>query len=149
MSHPIHKKGHLLDVVFTNKYTSVSNTKVLNFNIGDHSLIRFDIQEFTEIIQPYKLVHLRDCRSINDNYLLRNLYEQFYLSDSLTTIGTAIDQYNNSIRSKIDKHASCLWLDQECLLLRRKRKKAERMFKKSNFLLTSLHITIYANNALI
>ena len=50
VSDPTHKKGHLLNVVFTIDSTSVSNTTVFNLDIGDHSLICFEIQVFTEII---------------------------------------------------------------------------------------------------
>ena len=48
---------------------------------------------------------MRDYRNINHDDLLHDLYEQFCLSDFLTTMETAIDRYNNSIRSVIAKHA--------------------------------------------
>ena len=79
----------------------MSNTTELNLDIGDHSLNRFDVKVFTEIIQPYKLVHVRDYRSINQDDLLHDLYEQFCLSDFSTTIEIAIEQYNSTIRSVI------------------------------------------------
>ena len=39
--------------------------KVVNLDIGDHSLIRFDIPMHPKIIKPYKFIQLRDFRSIN------------------------------------------------------------------------------------
>ena len=145
VSDPTHKNGHLLDVVLTNDCTSVSNMKVVNLDIGDHSLIRFDIPMHPEIIKPYKFIQLRDFRSIDHDDFLLDSYEQFCVSDVPTTLETAIDQYSISIQTLIDKHApaklkriknvsSCLWFDQEYLLLRRKRRKAERMYKKSTLL---------------
>ena len=88
---------------------------------------------------------MSDFRSIDHDDFLLDLYEQFCVSDVATTLETATDQYNISVQTLIDKHApaklkrikkvsSCPWFDQEYLLLRRKRKKAERMFKKSTLL---------------
>ena len=69
----------------------------MNFNVSDYSLIRCDIQVFTETMQPYKLAQVHDYRGINHTDLLHDLYEQFCLSYFSTTMDTAIDQYNNSI----------------------------------------------------
>ena len=118
----------------------------MNFDIGDRSLIRFDIQVFTGTVQPYKLVLVHDHRNINHDNLLHDLYEQFCFSDFSTTMETAIDRYD-SILSVIGKHApaklkrmknvpSCSWFDLEYLLLRRR--KAERMFKKSKLFIHKL-----------
>ena len=101
------------------------------------------------VIHQYKLVRVRDYRNINHDDLLHDLYKQFCLSDFSTTMETAIDRCNNSIRSVIDKHApaklkriknvpSCPWFNQAYLLLRRKKRKAERMFKKSKLFMHKL-----------
>ena len=52
----------------------------MNLDIGDQSLICFDIQVFTEAIKPYKLVQVRD-RNINHDDLLHDMYTQFCLSN--------------------------------------------------------------------
>ena len=150
VSDPTHKKGHLLDVVLTNDCTSVSNMKVVNLDIDDHSLIRFDIPMHPEIIKPYKSIQMRDFRSIDHDDFLLDLYTQFCVSDVPTTLETAIDQYNISIQTLIDKHApaklkriknvsSCPWFDQEYLLLRRKRRKAES-FIADSFQMVKPHV---------
>ena len=58
-------------------------------------------------MQPFKLVRVRDYRNINHDDLLHDLYEQFCLSDFSTTMETAIDRYNNSIRSVIGQTRTC------------------------------------------
>ena len=110
-------------------------------------------------MQPFKLVRVRDYRNINHDDLLHDLYEQFCLSDFSTTMETAIDRYNNSIRSVIGKHApaklkrnnnvsSCPWFAKNiCHYV--EKEKPEKCSRNQTFLLTSLHLTIYENNVLI
>ena len=106
----------------------------------------------TDTTNSYKLVEFRDYNGINLEKFMIELNDQMHANIFPTNFEKALEHYNNCIKTPINKHASrnakkiknvpsCPWFDHEYVQLRRKRRKAERLFKKNKL---SEHKTLYA-----
>ena len=142
VSGPTHIKGHTIDVVITrNNKSTVDNVVITKYNLSHHFLIDFVFNaELSESITKtitYRNVKKVDCLKFRNDI-------QDTLSDlpHSNNMKEKITNYNNAMTTVLNKHAPVItktirivphapWFDAEYADLRRKRRKAERRFRKT------------------
>lgn len=144
VSAPTHKKGHTLDFVLTrNESPSIFDMHVDDVNLSDHFFITFKAQCMV-FKSEYKTFHHRNLKSI-DIDLFRNELTDTLNQLNQSDFGAKIDFYNTQLRALLDKHAplkkkmvkivpNAPWFDAEYRELRKKRRKAEKCYKRSKSL---------------
>ena len=144
VSAPTHKKGHTLDFVLTrNESPSIFDMHVDDVNLSDHFFITFKAQCMVSKSE-YKTFHHRNLKSI-DIDLFRNELTDTLNQLNQSDFGAKIDSYNTQLRALLDKHAplkkkivkivpNAPWFDAEYRELRKKRRKAEKCYKRSKSL---------------
>ena len=142
-----HKEGHLLDILICNELNKCQNIEVLDCALSDHFMVRAMVDYCPNTISEYKTIHYRKLKNINEEAfrsdLLRDLESNQLLGQ--TEFGCAIDVYNNTLKNTLDKHTPLItkvvklvprasWFDSEYVELRRKRRKAEKLFRQTKLM---------------
>ena len=141
---PTQRSGHTLDVIITNSPNDILDLTVEDKCVGDHHQISF----FLPLSRPKKtprLIETRKMRSINLNEFKSDL------SAALSHCEPNIDNYDNTLREVLDKHApsvsrrvtarvSAPWMSEEILEARKQRRQAERRWRASRL---TVHKQIY------
>ena len=135
------RMGHTLDLVLTRKNTPIiRNIIVENVELSDHFMIIFDMD--IEVLKyENKMITYRNIKSI-DCELFANELKQKLLEDESISFGDRVHNYNSVLRGMLHDYAplqtktikvvpSAPWFDTEYKELRRRRRKAERKYKKS------------------
>ncbi len=139
---PTHIKGHTIDVIITrNNKSAVHNVVITKYNLSHHFLIDFvfnaEITEATTKTITYRNVKKVDCkRFCND------IVDQYSKLPCTTDMTEKITGYNTVMTTVMNKHAPIItktirlvphapWFDAEYASLRRQRRKAENMFRKT------------------
>ena len=138
---PTHRKGHTLDFVLTRRVSPVvSSVSVDDVDLSDHFLISFSVSCNISITE-FRTFTFRDVKSINIDVLKEDAISVLQNSDE-ASFGDKITNYNIQMRRLIDFHAplktrkvkivpQSQWFDNEYKELRKKRRKAEKKYKKS------------------
>ena len=148
VSTPTHNKGHILDVVIGNSISSCSNISVTDVNLSDHFLINGLFKCEFRSTTYYKTIHYRKLKSVDPIKLAEDLDVQLqsFRDSRNQQFGEQVSLYNRTLTEVIDNHAPLLhktikvvpdapWFDFEYHELRKKRRKAEKLYGK-----TKLHV---------
>ena len=142
VSGPTHIKGHTIDVVISpNRESYINDIVVRKLDLSHHTLIDFSVQvqassNLTKTItyRPWKKMdHTLFCQEIKE--ALMNCPETRNMAEKVTT-------YNKILREKADEHSPLItkvikikptapWFDSEYEALRRRRRKAEKTYRKT------------------
>ena len=146
---PTHKEGGTLDLIFCqnfSKYYSLINDSVLIHDLcfsvtSDHNFIEFVIPFANSIQTKVKEFSYRDFKKVNVEAFCADVVDVLSCQNFFTenVDSTATDMYN-SLSKAIDKHAPLInvsikpkktpFTNTDIITLRRKRRKAERQFRK-------------------
>ena len=140
---PTHRHGHILDWILVNK-----NDKLLNFTnvkkfpgLSDHYAV-FSSLHVTCPSPNLRTITSRNIREISKEgfqYDIRNLVTS---TNDIDDVNSLVDTYNKGLRKILDNHAPevsrtvrdrlpQLWMDEEVREERRKRRRAERKWRKT------------------
>ena len=141
VSGPTHRMGHTLDFVLTRKDSPlVSQVNVDDVNLSDHFFITFQAQCMMSKSE-YRTFSSRNLKSINLQEFRNELTEILEQSD-FSAFGDKVEFYNTQLSNLLDKHAPLKkrtakvvphapWFDSEYIDLRKKRRKAEKRYKRT------------------
>ena len=150
-----HREGHLLDILICNEPDKCQNVEVLDCALSDHFMVRAMVDFCPNTISEYKMIHYRKLKNINRDSFRSDLIQNF-ASDQLldqADFGYTINMYNKTLKDTLDKHAPLItkvvkivtrapWFDNEYVELRRKRRKAEKLFRQTKLM---IHKTNFVN----
>ena len=139
---PTHVKGHILDIVITpNRESLVMDMNVTEIDLSPHFLIDFVLQamgdrEKDELTITFRSKHVKTEDFKND------LKESLNSLPPTTDLLVKISNYNNALTDVVDKHAPLMtktikvvptapWFDTDYANLRKRRRKAEKKYRKS------------------
>ena len=155
VSDPTHKSNHIIDVVISShqliapKSISISHEMSTSFPTCDHYPIFFKFNNIKcETGSSQKTITFRNLKSVNWDCFRHDLTSALESCDSKILSGSfsnAINYFNTSCTSVIDKHAPLLtksirdlphspWFDSEYKNLRKLRRRAERLWLKTKSL---------------
>ena len=137
-----HIKGHTIDAVISpNKDSYIKDMVIRKIDLSHHFLIEFSVNvsassNLTKSItyRPWrKMDHVLFCKDVQET--LKSYPETKDMSEKITV-------YNKVLREKFDKYSplttkvirvkpAAPWFDSEYQNLRRKRRKAEKMYRKT------------------
>ena len=139
-----HKQGHQLDVIITNNVNKFSDPAVDNVCVSDHFRLSclFNIEK--NVRSKYKTIRFRDVKSMDHvgfASLVRSKLESCNFSYS-NTFETSISLYNKTLETALDVYApmkekvikdvvKAPWFDEEYRELRKKRRNAEKLWRKT------------------
>ena len=138
---PTHKLGHTLDLVITrDDAPNVTDISAENVHLSDHFMITFNV-EAEAVKNELKTITYRNLGLVNNQQFTEDLSDR-YNCRANTMFGEEISRYNMVMKELLDKHAPLVtktikvvpmapWFDEEYKQLRKKRRKAERKFKRS------------------
>ena len=139
---PTHIKGHTIDIVITrNNKSTVENVVITKYNLSHHFLIDFlynaELSEST-----MKTITYRNVKKVNSLNFSKDVQDKLSTIPQSHDMKETITNYNRAMTSVMDKHAPLItktiriaphapWFDAEYADLRRKRRKAEKMLRKT------------------
>ena len=139
---PTHIKGHTIDIVITrNNKSTVENVVITKYNLNHHFLIDFlynaELSEST-----MKTITYRNVKKVNSLNFSKDVQDKLSTIPQSQDMKETITNYNRAMTSVMDKHAPLItktiriaphapWFDAEYADLRRKRRKAEKMLRKT------------------
>ena len=139
---PTHLKGHTLDVIITyNNNPDISNIEAKEYNeISHHYLIGFNVNAIP-IMKTEKLICYRNIKGIDLKKFTDDLQRTNEI-DQLCSFGDNITNYNRNLQTILDKHApmksktikispNAPWFDGEYDNLRKRRRKAEKVYRRT------------------
>ena len=138
---PTHKQGHTLDVIITFKDSPIISKIAANeFDVSHHFLVDFRVDVTTEI-KLEKEIHYRKLKDIDADKFCEDIANSFSITDK--PFGEVITSYNEVMGKIIDEHAPVInkttkivpsvpWFDSEYVDLRKQRRRAEKVYKKTN-----------------
>lgn len=138
---PTHKLGHTLDIVATSEDgVQVTKFEAEENDVSHHFLIDFNLQ-FRPLIKLEKEIKYRKFRDMDSEKFAADIRDGFHVNKEMT-FGENINMYNNTLTNIFDSHVEvktkkikivedCPWFDGEYEHLRRLRRKAEKVYKKS------------------
>ena len=138
---PTHKQGHTLDVIITFKDSPIISKIAANeFDVSHHFLVDFRVDVTTEI-KLEKGIHYRKLKDIDADKFCEDIANSFSITDK--PFGEVITSYNEVMGKIINEHApvisktikivpSAPWFDSEYVDLRKQRRRAEKVYKKTN-----------------
>ena len=145
---PTHIDGGTLDHVITsfNLDARINNIDVKESGtLSDHFFVSFSISECTlpKPIRNDKILHYRNFRNIKVEDFKKDVQNSVLNQpEQFTSLEEACVLYQETLTDLMDKHCSVLkkkikprhhpWFDESLRSLRRKRRAAERKFRKSN-----------------
>ena len=138
---PTHIQGHTLDIIATfNDAPVISNINSNCYDVSHHSLITFTANVSLDR-RLHKQISYRNTKNIDLEKFNGEISERFAVSPT-TSFGENINQYNEILRYVLDRHAplktrnvklvpEAPWFDGEYETLRKKRRKAEKLYKRT------------------
>ena len=137
---PTHIKGHNLDLVFTREVDNFVSQTCVSTLISDHFAVQCCLAIRTPR-WPIGRVCFRSFRSIDSDLFAADLVGLDLFTDPATTIDGLINQYNDGIRSLIEKHAPLKeklvvqrpanpWMSEDVRARKREIQKAERIWRR-------------------
>ena len=152
---PTQRSGNTLDLVLSGDTLRqrISNVEVESHHVklSDHFPMFFSVKlagtlKDTSLNKPRFVRHYRNIDHTKFQSDLTATVTKNTSTLPLLSFGSAINQYNNSLLECLDKHAPLTigkvshsnrpsWMDEEYILARAKRRKYERVYKRSQCLL--------------
>ena len=141
---PTHIHGHTLDLVLTYRASSVINyveVMPIDTTISDHALVLCDLKVANS---PAYKKSITFCNYRNICHVdVNNEIEQHLVANPLLNSETLVFNYNNFFRTLRDKYCPVIhksiivredgpWYNQEIALARRRRRQAERKWRRLN-----------------
>ena len=145
VSGPTHIMGHTIDVVITRNHDmTVGNIKVTRYNMSHHFLIDFEVNAKVKEVFT-KTIHYRKLKDIDNNKFTEDIKLALCHLSEATLVEDKVTNYTTVTRDVVDKHAPLLtkdikinprapWFDSEYASIRRKRRKAEKNYRRSGSL---------------
>ena len=146
-----HKRGNLLDVLITNEPGKCHNVKVLDVGLSDHYLITGTIDYNPHTVTEYKTITFRKLKEIDLDAFSADLHNHILSCDlhNENEFGTAVLSYNAALAKVLDTHAPLItktikdvprapWFDREYTDLRRKRLRAEKLYRQTKLMVHKL-----------
>ena len=139
---PTHIKGHTIDIVISpNKPLYITDVSIRQIEPHHHFLIDFVIN-VSALSTATKVITFRDKKNVDSLKLKEELKEKLENRSKPTTLADHVDEYNEIVSNIWDKHApirqkrirvvaSAPWFDSEYKNLRKKRRKAEKKYRRS------------------
>ena len=139
---PTHKHGHTIDVVVTHADSPViEDIMPNNVNLSDHFVIQFKALGVMTDKKEYKSINYRDVKSVNNDKFCQDI-EQSYNKIESDNFQEKVTAFNTIASEIVDSHAplkskqlkivpEAPWFDQEYKLLRQRRRKAEKKYKRT------------------
>ena len=163
VTEPTNAFNHILDLVITTNYSlstktaftsSISKVTVNDVSLSDHYLVGFQINLMKCATKKSKTIYHRHYKSMNMPAFrddLAVLLSEQLTHYSSTPFGTRATMFHNSLEEILNEHAplrektikevpASSWFNHEYVLLRRQRRKAEKVFVKSGL---SVHRDIF------
>ena len=148
---PTQKKGHTLDVLICNEPDLCHNVTITDVGLSDHFLITGTVDYCPNSITEYKTINFRKLHQVDFDAFSTDLKNQIMSSNiyHATKFDIAVSSYNNVLRNVLDTHAPVItktikdvprapWFDREYSDLRRKRRKAEKLYHKTKLMVHKL-----------
>lgn len=135
-----HIQGHTLDVIITYKDSPiVKNIEFEEYDISHHHLIKFKVEVEIEL-KIVKEIKFRKLKNIDSERFTRDIQNSFAITEK--PFGELITSYNEKMQKIIDDHAPVIkktikivpeapWFDGEYIDKRKKRRKAEKVYKRT------------------
>ena len=157
VSAPTHNKGHTLDVVISNNINGCNDISVSDVNLSDHYSISGILDyQYSKSDSYYKTIQYRKLRSVNPDAILKDLNDLVTVKfhpDNIQPFGELVYSYNNILTHVVDTHAPLVnktikvvphapWFDSEYRELRSRRRKAEKLYRRSKL---SVHKLFYTD----
>ena len=147
-----HVEGHQLDVLITNDCDKAIDARVINdINLSDHFPLACKIKFVPKKLPEYKLIKYRDLKSIDMPCLTDMLQCEFSQRNiaNENSFYLAVSSYNDSLKSVLnavapikEKTIKCVprapWFDYEYSELRRKRRRAEKRFRRTKLMVDQI-----------
>ena len=139
---PTHIKGHTIDVVISpNKTAYVSDLNIRKLDLSHHFLVEFGVN-VSASLNITKTISYRPWRKMDNTLFSQEIKEALSSCPETISMAEKITMYNNVLEEKANKFAPLLtieikvkpnapWFDSEYEELRRKRRKAEKRYRKS------------------
>ena len=142
---PTHKQGGTLDLVIT---TREFGSKINSFDIrdsgtdSDHYLVLFDVNlKVAPTVDKVKFTNYRNFKNINvESFKADILDSDLCNHDTNISVDEAVNLFDTTLTHLMDKHCPLIhkkmreksspWIDEELRNLRRKRRAAERCYRK-------------------
>ena len=148
---PTQKKGNTLDVLICNDPDICHDVSVADVGLSDHFLITGTVDYCPNSIAKYKTITFRKLHQVNHNAFAVDLNNQIMSSNIYheSQFDLAVSSYNTALRAVLDVHAPLItktikdvprapWFDREYSDLRRKRRKAEKLYRKTKLMVHKL-----------
>ena len=138
---PTHRDGHTIDVVIVRSDVRITGMEVNDISLSDHFLISF-LADCKTQKSYYKTITYRNTKQINTDNFSKELTDSLKNISTENDFGTVVSEYNAKLTNMMDKHAprvtkevkvvrSAPWFDLEYIELRRRRRKAEKTYKRT------------------
>ena len=138
---PTHKQGHTLDGIITfQNGPTISKIETNEYDLSHHFLVDFCVDVTVER-KLEKEIRYRKLNDIDTEKLVEDITNSFAITDN--SFGENITSYNEAMRRITDEHAPVItktikvvpnapWFDSEYAELRKQRRRAEKLYKKTN-----------------
>ena len=139
---PTHIKGHTIDVVISpNKAAYVSDLNIRQLDLSHHFLVEFGVN-VSASLNITKTISYRPWKKMDNALFSQEIKDALSSCPETRSMTEKITMYNNVLEEKANKFAPLLtkeikvkpnapWFDSEYEELRRKRRKAEKRYRKS------------------
>ena len=144
VSGPTQKLGHQLEVIITNDVEKFLNPVVDDVCLSDHFRINCLFNNGKKVLSKYKTIQFREIKSMDHvafSDLVKSKLELCNISNS-ASFDTSISSYNTILKSALDLYAplkekiikdvvKAPWFDEEYRNLRKLRRNAEKLWRKT------------------
>ena len=141
---PTQKRGHQLEVIITNDCAKFSSVEINDVCLSDHYRINCSFQIGRKALSEYRTIQFREVKrmdKIRFSNHLRSKFHTFSLNDQ-RSFSSCISSYNAILQSSIDEFAplkekvikdvvNASWFDEEYRDLRKMRRNAEKLWRKT------------------
>jgi hypothetical protein len=150
ISKPTHVKGHLLDLLITRaNETPVYDIVVQGSTFSDHFPVTFKLP-WKKPAAPQKTVTYRKLKDMDVDAFSSDLRESSLIKSAPDDLSALVQLYDSTLTKLLDKHApakskrvtlrpSSGWFNSNIQAAKRKRRQAERKWRKTNL---SVHLDI-------
>ena len=145
------KKGHQLEVVLTNEVDKFSHMVVDDVCLSDHYRISCSFEQGKKVFSEYKTIRFRETQTMDKvgfADLVKSQFETLAIGNQNSFI-TCVSSYNEILQSSLDVFAPTKekvikdvvrapWFDEEYRDLRKMRRSAEKLWRKSKLMVHQL-----------
>ena len=146
-----HNEGHTLDCLICNEKDKCHNVTVSDVGLSDHFLVTGTLDYYPNTVTEYKTIIYRKLKQIDLAAFSSDLYNKIQSSGiyNESQFDVAVLSYTEVLRTVLDSHAPVVtnpikdvprapWFDKEYSDLRKKRRKAEKLYRKTKLMVHKL-----------